>query len=97
MYFFSPVDELFALLPILVQEQHRGFQPREQIVGSGNTSDLHCICDVRKIGDNEFFKLSNVKTVAWIDCKVRISITLFILLDYNFDLFVETIVVLKGT
>ena len=32
---------------------------------------LRCVCDVKLAGDSEFFRLSDAKTIAWLDCKLR--------------------------
>ena len=79
LFLMTRIDVIFVLLPALEKAQVDGYQSAEQItelVGCGCEMNaiselLQCVCDVKRAGDREFFRLSDAKTIAWLDCKLR--------------------------
>ena len=79
LFLMTRIDVIFVLLPALEKAQVDGYQSAEQItelVGCGCEMNaiselLRCVCDVKRAGDREFFRLSDAKTIAWLDCKLR--------------------------
>ncbi|KAL4856766.1 Ribonuclease H2 subunit B [Chlorella vulgaris] len=86
VFIATPVDPLLVLLPLLEQARaaQNVFQDIEQILSTaasssaalllpllGSGEQLGCLCDVKRVGGQGYYRLNDALVVAWLKLKVE--------------------------